>query len=201
MRLPMLPVLLGLIIPVADVEAQRTSSSAPALSVEQQIATAILPLPEEFRSTATVLGYLPSGKLSTLRTGNGVFICLANAPGGERFHVACYHRSLEPFMARGRELRAAGVADTLVDSVRNAEIEAGRLQLPSQPAALYSLTGPPESYDPATGSVTGARPLFVIYVPGATPESLGLSARPAEGTPWIMNPGTPKAHIMFIPRM
>ncbi len=201
MRLTMFSILLGLVIPAADAASQQTRSGVPVLAAEQQIAAAILPLPKEFRSTATVLGYTAAGKLTTLRAGDGPFICLANAPGGERFHVACYHNALEPFMARGRELRAAGVADSLVDSVRNADIESGRLQLPSHPAALYSLTGPPGSYDPTTGSVTGARPLFVIYVPGATPESTGLSATPAEGTPWIMNPGTPKAHIMFIPRM
>ncbi len=201
MRLTILPVLLWLVYTTADVAAQDTSKVVPAPTSEQQIASAILPLPEEFRADATVLGYSAVGKLTTLRAGSGPFICLASAPGAERFHVACYHRSLEPFMARGRELRAAGVADTLVDSVRNADIESGRLQLPSQPAALYSLTGPPQSYDPATGTVTGARPLFVIYVPGATPESMGLSATPAEGSPWLMNPGTPKAHIMFIPRM
>ena len=29
----------------------------------------------------------------------------------------------------------------------------------------------------------------------------GLSTTPVEGAPWIMHPGTPKAHIMFAPRM
>ena len=38
--------------------------------------------------------------------------CLANSPGVDRWHVACYHRSLEPFMARGHELRAAGPEHT-----------------------------------------------------------------------------------------
>jgi len=38
-------------------------------------------------------------------------------------------------------------------------------------------------------------------MPGATTASTGLSAKPAEGTPWIMFPGTPKAHIMLTPKM
>ena len=29
----------------------------------------------------------------------------------------------------------------------------------------------------------------------------GLSAEPVEGGPWIMDPGTPKAHIMLEPGM
>ena len=48
---------------------------------------------------------------------------------------------LEPFMARGRALRASGVTGDRVDRVRFREARAGRLALPRQPAALYSLTG------------------------------------------------------------
>lgn len=176
---------------------------AAPLPDAQQIAAAVLPLPAEFRADARVLGYhAGSARLVTLREGGGAFVCLATDPAVPRFHVACYHRSLEPFMARGRALRASGVKGERVDSVRFAEARSGRLAMPRQPAALYSLTAPEASaYDPATGTVTGARPLFVIYVAGATAASTGLTARPVEGTPWIMFPGTPKAHIMFVPRM
>jgi hypothetical protein len=104
-------------------------------------------------------------------------------------------------MARGRALRAHGVTGDQVDSVRFAEARTGKLRLPSHPAALYSLTGPPDSFDPVTGTAPKAKPLFVVYVPFATGASLGVSATPVEGTPWIMHPGTPKAHIMFQPGM
>jgi hypothetical protein len=49
--------------------------------------------------------------------------------------------------------------------------------------------------------VPGARALAVIYISGATTASTGLSSRPIEGAPWIMFPGTPKAHIMLVPKM
>jgi hypothetical protein len=165
----------------------------------QQIAAAVLPLPAEFRATATVLGYGADGKLGTLRSASGPYVCLAADPKAAQFHVACYHRSLEPFMARGRALRGQGITGERVDSARFAEVKAGTLKMPTQPAALYSLTG--GSFDPATGAATGARPLYVVYMPGATPESTGIPAQPAQGTPWLMFPGTPKAHIMFVPRM
>lgn len=149
-----------------------------------------------------MLGYQTGNpRLTTLRATNGAFICLATDPKASRFHVACYHRSLEPFMARGRALRAEGVTGDKVDTVRFAEVKSGKLAMPKEPAALYSLTGPAGSFDPATGSVKGARPLFVIYIPGSTAASTGLSAKPQEGSPWIMFPGTPKAHIMLVPRM
>ena len=177
--------------------AQTTATVSPAAV---QINSATAPLPEEFRATAAVLGYAEGSKtLSELRKGTGAYICLADDPSDPRFHVACYHKSLEPFMARGRELRAMKV--TNVDSARFAEIDAGKLKMPSQPAALYSLTGKPEMLDAATGAVTGARPLYVVYLPFATPESTGIPAKAGENTPWLMFPGTPKAHIMFVPRM
>jgi hypothetical protein len=182
----------------------QTPSGAPSTSTavppaEHQIAAAVLPLPADLRTGATVMGYAPDGRFVTLREGTGAMTCLASNPRMERFHVACYHKSLEPFMARGRELRAQGVAGDQVDTVRFREARSGKLELPKAPALLYSLTG--GSFDPATGTATGARPLFVVYMPFATVESTGLSAAPARGSPWIMFPGTPKAHIMFTPSM
>jgi len=167
----------------------------------EQIAAAVLPAPADLRATARVLGYDADGKFVVLRDGTGSLTCLASDPKAARFHVACYHKSMEPFMARGRALRADGVKPELVDSVRYHEVRRGKIRMPKEPAILYSLTGKTGSFDPVAGTATGARQLFVIYVPGATAQSLGISAVPAEGTPWIMNPGTPKAHIMFVPRM
>jgi hypothetical protein len=189
-----------LLLSASQLAAQATAAQAP-LTEAQQVASAVLPLPAEFREQARVLGYRAgSAGLVVLREGKGPFTCLASDPAATRFHVACYHESLEPFMARGRALRAAGTTGARVDSVRFAEVRSGRLVMPHQ-AALYSLTGPAGSYDAASNSAKGARPLIVVYIPGATEASTGLSAKPAEGTPWIMFPGTPKAHIMFVPRM
>lgn len=174
----------------------------PRLTEAQQVAVAVLPLPTQFRDGARVLGWRQgTSHLVALRDGTGPFVCLAPNPAAARFHVACYHRSLEAFMARGRALRERGIDGAKLDSVRFAEVRAGKLAMPRQPAALYSLTGPPGSYDRATGQLSGARPLFVVYIPGATAASTGLTDKPAENAPWIMFPGTPKAHIMFVPKM
>ena len=176
-------------------------TTAPAPDAEQ-ITAAVLPLPMEFRQSARVLGYRPfEHKLVELRAGTGPFTCLATDPANKGFHVACYHKSLEPFMARGRELRANGVKGDQVDSARFAEVRTGKLTMPTQAASLYSLTGPAGAFNASTGTTTGARSLFVVYMPGATTATTGISAKPAEGTPWIMYPGTPKAHIMFVPKM
>jgi hypothetical protein len=125
--------------------------------------------------------------------------CLADDPTVAPFHVACYHDSMEPFMARGRELRASGVTGTQVDTVRFREVKAGTLKMPNHPASLYQLTG--GAFDAATKSAPGARWLYVVYIPYATGATTGLSEKPVPGAPWIMFPGTPKAHIMFTPNM
>jgi hypothetical protein len=161
----------------------------------------VLALPESMRGGATVLGYRAAGTLSELRKGGNGMTCLADDPESPAFHVACYHESLEPFMARGRALRAQGVKGGMVDSTRFKEIKEGTLRMPSTPAALYSLSGAAGSWDPATNAVKDGRALYVVYIAGATAASTGLPTQPAAGLPWIMFPGTPKAHIMFVPDM
>ena len=165
---------------------------------EQQIAAAVLPLSAEARASARVMGYGPDGKLVVLREGKGM-TCLASDPKRDGFHVACYHESMEPFMARGRALRAEGVKGAQVDSVRFREAKAGTLKLPTGPASLFSLTG--GAFDPESGTAPGAKHLYVVYIPYASTASTGLPERPAGSQPWIMFPGTPKAHIMFTPGM
>ena len=167
----------------------------------QQIALAVLPLPREFRAGATVLGYDASGKLVTLRRGSGPMICLADDPKQPQFHVACYHNTMEPFMARGRDLRAHGVKDPEVDTVRYAEVRSGKIPMPKQ-AALWMLTGPRSAVNVATATVgKEVLPLYEVYLPGATAASTGLPASPQPVGPWLMDPGTPKAHIMFTSSM
>src|SRR5581483_8108830 len=73
-----------------------------------QIASAILAAPKERRAAATVLGYNEKGEVTTLRKGSNDLICLATDPKEKQFSVACYHKDLEPFMARGRELATQG---------------------------------------------------------------------------------------------
>ena len=178
-------------------EPARTANARPTLhSAAYQIAAAVMPLPEEMRSGATVVGYTALGKpVVTLRQGTNDMICLLPDPSSTQFHAACYHKSMEPFMARGRALRAAGVTGGQVDSVRFAEVREGKLKMPSQPAMLYQIFG--GSFDSVTTKASGGNSLFVTYIPFATPETTGISARPSATSPWIMFPGTPKAHIMY----
>lgn len=164
-------------------------------STAHQIAAAVTALPEEQRAGAAVLGYSPTGKLVSVREGKNDMICLAPEPAQKSFHSACYHRAMEPFMARGRALREQGVKGAQVDTVRFAEVKSGKIPMPTQPTMLYQIFG--GTFDPVAEKVTGGSWLYVTYIPFATTATTGLSSKPSEKAPWLMFPGTPKAHIMF----
>ena len=181
------------IIGAESTEAQ--SAAIPTLN--QQIAAAVSAAPVPMQEDAAVLGFDSSGELTTLRKGLNELVCLADDPADDRFHVACYHQDLEPFMTRGRELKAEGHTTNDVREIRQKEIESSDLLMPEKPMSLYSLTGDADAWDYETGTLQSARPLYVVYVPYATVESTGISTTPAsEGAPWLMNPGKPWAHIM-----
>lgn len=173
-------------------------SAAQVASTEVQIAQAVLAAPEDRRAGAAVMGFV-DGKLTPLKPGTNDLICLADNPASEGFSVACYHKELEPFMARGRELTAQGVSDDkLRDQTRYDEIKAGKLAMPKEPRTLYVMTA--QAFDPASKAAQGAYTRWVIYVPFATAESTGLATRPGgPGMPWLMDPGTGGAHIMISP--
>ena len=175
--------------------AQNGAATKQVPPAAQQIAAAVTALPEDLRAGAAVLGYGADGKLVSLRPAKNDMICLAPKPTDTKFHSACYHKAMEPFMARGRELRAQGVKDAQVDTVRFAEVKSGKLKMPSSPTMLYQIFG--GTFDPATSKVTGGQWLYVTYIPFATTATTGLSDKGRDNGPWIMYPGTPKAHIMF----
>jgi hypothetical protein len=133
----------------------------------------------------------------TLRQGSNDLVCLADDPRDKAFSVACYHKDLEPFMARGRELVAQGITGQQREELRWKEIETGKLAMPREPRSLYVLTG--TGFEAASGQVTDAYTRWVVYAPFATPESTGLSTMPVPGGPWLMFPGKPSAHIMINP--
>jgi hypothetical protein len=167
-------------------------------SAEEQIASAILAAPEERREGAAVLGYDAQGKLVTLRKGSNELICLADKPADNRFSVACYHKDLEPFMARGRELEAQGITgNERNEKYRWKEIKEGKLPMPREPRMLYVISG--KGYDAANGKVINGSLRWVIYYPFATAESTGLSTKSKRGEPWLMDAGTAGAHIMITP--
>ena len=190
--------------PKIEIPTDRMSNDIPknfvAINTDDAlIATALMAAPAESRAGCKVIGYNMAGDFVTLKEGDNQYICLADDPKRDGFSAACYQKDLEPFMARGRELRAEGKNEKEVFDTREAEVKSGKIVIrPGSTLSIYY--GPKSMYDPETSKVEGALNRYVIYLPYATSESTGLPESPdAPNDPWIMNPGTHRAHIMLMP--
>lgn len=195
--------------PDASMEESDTAEAAPAEekaprqaidSDEALLATALMAAPEASRADCKVIGFNMAGEFVTFREGTNEFICLANDPKKEGFSAACYHTSLEPFMARGRALKAEGKKFKEIFDIREEEARAGTLTMGDPGSTLHIYYGKQTMYNPETAEVDGAKYRYVVYLPFATAASTGLPEAPiAPNHPWIMNPGTHRAHIMVSP--
>lgn len=170
------------------------------LSKEIQIKMAGLAAPEEDRANITVYGYDKEGKVVLLKEGSNNLVCIADDPGMNGISVSCYNKKLEPFMSRGRELKAEGKDMMERRTIRQKEVESGKLKMPDAPSMTYILTGKVANLNRETGELKDAKLRYVIYMPYATTEETGLPDRPhTPGMPWLMDPGTHRAHIMITP--
>ncbi|MEP1096869.1 MAG: hypothetical protein ABJG78_17255 [Cyclobacteriaceae bacterium] len=161
-----------------------------------QIKTAVLAAPEKFRENAMVYGYDDYGKLTVLRPGTNQYICLADDPNQEGFQAAAYHKDLDAFMERGRELKAQGKTFEERFDIREEEVKSGKLKMPDK-TTLFVLHG---TINDETSEIDDQYLRYVVYIPYATEESTGLPASAlGKGHPWIMDPGTHRAHIMISP--
>lgn len=185
----------SLALAVLAVSGAWSRAPSQVANADEQIAQALVAAPADKVAGARILGYATDGSVIELRPGSNDFICLAPNPARERFSSACYHASLEPYFARGRELDGEGVSHEDRYRIRYEEMQAGALPMPVMSATQYIFDG---TWDSESRTAEG-RVRWVIYIPGATPESTGLSLQPREGGPWLMFPGTPGAHIMIVP--
>ena len=179
----------------------KTMAQTPALpSPDVQIKTAVLAAPADKRDGATVYGYSPKNEFVVLRKGTNELICLADDPSQKGLSVSCYHRDLDPFMERGRILKKDGKKADEILKTREQEVKDKKLTMPVHPSTLFSYSAKDENYNAATGEVKDGYLRYVVYIPYATAESTGLPLKPeAPGMPWIMDPGTHRAHIMINP--
>jgi len=170
------------------------------LNKEQQIAAASFAAPIEVRDGAKIYGYDNDGNFITLREGSNEMICIADDPNKDGFEVVSYHNHLEPYMARGRALKAEGKSFTERRDIREKEAKDRILAMPEKSATLHILYGKSGYFDIDSVKVRNAKYRYVVYIPFATQASTGLSLQPnAPGHPWLMFPGKANAHIMITP--
>lgn len=177
-----------------------TFAGAQDAADQHAINQALSAAPDDLKEGATVYGYNKNGTLRLIRQGTNELVCTSDDPENESFETACFQKDLLDYISRGRVLRSEGMNGQDSIEKRRAEIEAGTLGFVKGQATQYIRYGDDASYDEATGEVLNSQVRFVIYIPGATPESTGLATVPmARGAPFIMDAGTFRAHIMIIP--
>jgi len=157
-----------------------------------EIAQATLPLPEDLRAGATVYKYDPAtGERKVLRQGNNQVEC---TPRGEDGFTWCYNTVTAPRRDFSAKLRAQKMDEKAIQVAMAEATKAGKI--PETPFGTMSYR--------LYGKRDRIQLLWVLSVPGATPESIGVTTASARedalelrGTPWLMLPGTPGAHIMI----
>jgi len=180
--------------------ASATAQSAQVPSASQQIAAAVLPLPEVMREHATVLGYAPDLSLVTLRQGSNGMVCTASRPGDSEFDVRCYHESFMPVVRRMRDLHSQGVKGDEIYRTIDAELKAKKLAIPDHPTAGYRMLGPISAYQVTTNTVGKEIESWQsVHFPYKTAAEIGL---PEEGQvsstmPYVMASGTFWSHVMI----
>ena len=190
------------IIALLMITATASAFAQTVPTPEVQIKGALLAAPSDSKDGAMVYGYNDKLELVVLRKGTNEMVCLADDPKQENFSASCYHKDLEPFMQRGRELKKEGKSPKEILEQREADVKAGKFKMPAQPTNLIVYYAPAASYNAQTGDVTNGNFRYVVYIPYATAETTGLPLKPnpdAPGMPWLMDPGTHRAHIMITP--
>lgn len=177
------------------------SSSACAQQPDSRlIGEALSAAPDAFQDAATVYAFNDAGALEVIRDGDGTFFCAADNPNREGFEAACWQAALDAYVRRGHELKSEGVEGSETVTLREAEIDAGTLEWFDGEATMYLRYGENAYWDNELREVVDSKLRYVVYTPYATSETTGLPLEPmTPGGPWIMNPGSFRAHIMLLP--
>jgi hypothetical protein len=166
---------------------------ARAASLDEQVAQATTPLPDDLRAGATVVFYdRTSGERKILRQGTNSIDCEPENP--KDGFTRCYNNVNRPRREMETKLASQGKSDKDIQDAVGAAIKSGALKPPPMGSMSYRLTS-------KDGVI---KRLWIVSVPYATPEMLGVStvsqrdgALKGQGLPWMMLPGTAGAHIMI----
>lgn len=167
--------------------------TAFAASLDDEIAQAVTPLPEDLRAGATVLTYDPAtGARKVLRQGTNTIECQPEDP--KDGFTRCYSNLIAPRYDFQAELRAEKKSDKEIEAATDAAFKSGALKVPPAGTMSYRLSN-------KDGVI---KKLWIVSVPYAKHETLGIStvsqrdaALKGQGIPWMMLEGTAGAHIMI----
>lgn len=176
------------------------------VAAEAPLESATLPLPTELRVKASIVSLDSEGNVTTLRSGDGQMVCIADRPDDDAFDARCYHRDFIPYFYRVRQLSAEGVARTDIDARIEQEMEAGTFQMTMRPTAGYRMLGPITALtENGTAWTEEMWRWQSIHIPNATAEDLGFVTEEDLGLvtgnealmPYVMANGNLWSHVMI----
>ena len=192
------------VLVIAGLSLLCESQAAPGSS-DQEIAAAVLPLPDQLKSGAAVVRLNRSGFPEPVRKGTNTMVCIANRPGSDRFDVRCYQEDFIGVVYRAIQLVAEGIRGEQVSKQIEGEIKAGKQSLPSHPTAGYRCLGPAKAYNASTNTATDEIYCWEsVHFPFRTARELGLmeeSEIPEDmqrKLPFVMASGTYWCHVMIM---
>ena len=169
-----------------------------ALATSVPLESATLPLPRELRGSASIVSLDTAGKVTTLQSGAGKMVCIADPPDDDTFDARCYHRDFIPYLYRLRQLSAEGVARGDIDARIEQELEADILHIKMEPTAGYRMYGPLTALIETGSAWTDEmRRWQSIHIPRANAEDLGFVTENEALMPYVMASGDLWAHVMI----
>jgi hypothetical protein len=185
-----------LMIPINGTDFSNPGAPAELLDargISDPVEQATLPLPEDLRAGATVSMLDPTtGERRMLREGTNTLECRPR--NEETGYTRCYHRSVWLGRDLAARLRAEGRSEEDISEAMAAARADGSVPATTFGSLAYRLYEEDDRI----------RLLWMVRVPGATSAELGMPTGPqrdaalaGRGTPWMMNEGTPGAHLMI----
>ena len=168
-------------------------ATAQSVSVDEQVAQAVLPLPKDLRAGATVVTYdAATGARKVIRQGTNTLECEPMDPSDG--FTRCYDNVVVPRRELEAKLRAEKKSEKEIRDAIAAAVQDGTIKAPPFGLMSYRLSS-------KDGVIKW---LWVMSVPYATQESIGVStvsqrdaALKGRGLPWLMLAGTAGAHVMI----
>ncbi|MEP7324984.1 MAG: hypothetical protein ABI836_03460 [Gemmatimonadota bacterium] len=165
---------------------------------DQQIAAALLPLPEPLRAGAGVRGFTSNRERVTLRPSTNGIVCSGDWPGDDQFDVRCYNAEFLAVIDFTRGLYQEGLGDSLVEERVKAAVDSRAIHLPGYPTAGYRMLGPIVAYDGSTNTAGAAIEKWQsVHFPFLTAAEIGLPTEPEGTMPYVMASGSWWAHVMI----
>jgi hypothetical protein len=167
-----------------SVEAQMTDA--------QLIERAVLAAPARARESAAVIKWNADHTWTEIRAGTGTLVCYdhSGAAGEQPFSMQCTHPGNLPRVQQNYQIeaQAEGNRDAINALILEVEQNGTRIA-PVFGSPWFGFTGADQA---------SARLHVTIAMPMATTASTGgLPENGREGGAWIMDAGTPRAHLML----